>query len=110
MGRTRTKSRKAQAAGAVPGTTTKSESTQQSPPIPALLEKAQTLIVQCDYGLAERFVQRILEREPTHAAAREMLGVIHLETGELDLAKQVCPTLGLRGQSVHAASHRPLKL
>lgn len=89
MGRTRTKSRKAQAAGAPPPTASKPESAAQPPSIPALLEKAQTLIVQCDYALAERFVQRILEREPTHAAAREMLGVVQLETGELELAQQV---------------------
>ncbi|GJE88637.1 TPR-like protein [Phanerochaete sordida] len=93
MGRTRTKSRKAQAAGAVPSSLTKPESAQQEPAIPALLEKAQTLIVQYDYGLAERFVRRILEREPSHAAAREMLGVIQLETGELDAAKQTFETL-----------------
>ena len=89
MGRTRTKSRKAQAAGAAPSTAAKPDTVQQEPSIPALLEKAQTLIIQCDYGLAERFVRRILEREQSHAAAKEMLGVSHLELGELEQAKQV---------------------
>ncbi|EKM58296.1 uncharacterized protein PHACADRAFT_26810 [Phanerochaete carnosa HHB-10118-sp] len=93
MGRARTKSRKAQAAAAVQSKKADAAQQQQSPPASALLEKAQTLIVQCDYGLAERFVDRILEREPTHAAAREMLGVIYLETGELDAARKTFETL-----------------
>lgn len=59
------------------------------PSVTALLEKAQTLIVQCDYNLAELFVKRVLEREPTHVGALEMLGVVQLETGELESAKQV---------------------
>lgn len=90
MGRTRTKSRKAQAVGA-PAIPAAAKTDSQSPAIPALLEKAQTLIVQCDYELAERFVKRILERDPAHAAAREMLGVVQLETGELFQAQQVRP-------------------
>ena len=59
------------------------------PTISALQEKAQTLIAQCDYSLAEKFVRRILEREPNNADAKEMLGVVQLETGELESAKQV---------------------
>ena len=81
MGRTRTKSRKAQAASSTPSA--------PEPTVAGLLDRAQTLIVQCDYELAERFVKRILEREPNHAAAREMLGVVLLETGELFQAQQV---------------------
>ena len=88
MGRTRTKSRKAQAAG-IPQPATAKPEAAQPPSIPALLEKAQTLIIQCDYELAERFIKRILEREPKHAAAREMLGVVQLEKGELEHARQV---------------------
>lgn len=85
MGRARTKSRKAQAATSTPPAS--------EPAIAGLLDKAQTLIVQCDYELAERFVQRILEREPAHAAAREMLGVVLLETGQLRRAQQTFETL-----------------
>lgn len=62
----------------------------QEPPVSSLLEKAQSLIVQCDYPLAERFIKRILEREPLNIEAREMLAAVLLETGELDAAKQVC--------------------
>ena len=58
--------------------------------VPALLEKAQSLIVECDYDLALRFARRILETEPGHVEAREILGISLLETGDLDGAKQVC--------------------
>lgn len=61
----------------------------KSPSVPALLEKAQELIVQCDYEFALRFVRRILEQQPENVEAREMLGVSLLETGEIDGAKQV---------------------
>ncbi|KAJ6494846.1 hypothetical protein C8R47DRAFT_1194737 [Mycena vitilis] len=57
------------------------------PSIPALLEKAQTLIVQCDYELAQRFVNRVLEQQPSNAEAKEMLGVVQLEMGEIDAAR-----------------------
>jgi len=88
MGRTRTKTRKtAVVASKAP------EETKSYPTIPSLLEKAQSLIVQCDYDLAKRFVQRVLEREPNHAQAKEMLGVIQLETGDLDLATSTFESL-----------------
>jgi len=35
------------------------------------------------------FVKRVLDREPTHADAREMMGVVLLETGEIDEARSV---------------------
>ncbi|EKM78886.1 hypothetical protein AGABI1DRAFT_121265 [Agaricus bisporus var. burnettii JB137-S8] len=63
------------------------------PSIPALLEKAQELIVQCDYELALRFVRRILELQPENVEAREMLGVSLLETGEIDAAKEAFQSL-----------------
>lgn len=90
MGRTRTKTRKTK-----PPTVEVQEKTtttsQSEPSISSLLEKAQELIVQCDYELAGRFVQRVLERSPEHAEALEMMGVVQLETGELDAARKVCP-------------------
>lgn len=55
----------------------------------ALLSKAQTLVTQCDYDLAQKFTLRILERVPNHIDAKELLGVIHLERGNLDEAKDV---------------------
>ena len=61
----------------------------EPPSIPSLLEKAQTLIVQCDYDLAQRFALRILEREPSNVDGKEILGVTQLETGDIDSAKQV---------------------
>ncbi|KAI0649106.1 hypothetical protein C8Q79DRAFT_1109415 [Trametes meyenii] len=83
MGRTRPKSRKAK--------TIFKENTAEpvSPPsVHALLEKAQELIVRCDYELAGRFARRVLDREPANAEAKEMLGVTQLETGELEAAKE----------------------
>lgn len=60
-----------------------------APSISALLEKAQSLIVECDYELALRFLRRILEQNQAHAEAKELLGVALLETGEIEKAKEV---------------------
>ncbi|KAL6307451.1 TPR-like protein [Sparassis latifolia] len=89
MGRTRTKSRKA----ALVAKKYVAEEPKAVPSIPALLEKAQSLVVQCDYELAKRFAQRVLEREPNHTQAKEILGVVYLETGELDAAKSTFESL-----------------
>ena len=86
MGRTRPKTRKVKPI-VTPNT---AEGPSTAPSIPALLEKAQSLIVQCDYELAGRFARRILECEPGNVEAKEILGVTQLETGELDAAKEVC--------------------
>ena len=61
----------------------------KGPEISSLLEKAQDLIIQCDYNLAGRFVDRILQRSPHHSEAKEMLGVVQLETGDLEGARLV---------------------
>jgi hypothetical protein len=87
MGRTRPKTRKAR-----PPATELTETQRENksePTIEALLEKAQELIVQCDYNLAGKFVGRVLQRAPDHVEGKEMLGVVQLETGLLDAAKQV---------------------
>jgi hypothetical protein len=86
MGRTRPKTRKAPQPSETP----------REPTVEALLEKAQELIVQCDYDLAGRFVERLLQRAPDSAEAKEMLGVVQLETGLLDKAKQVSFKTSLR--------------
>lgn len=65
------------------------QQTGNPPSITSLLEKAQSLIVQCDYELALRFIRRILSQESTNVEAKEMLGVVQLETGELEAAKEV---------------------
>ncbi len=83
MGRIRTKSRKA----IVSKTSSTAVSTEE-PSIPALLTKAQNLITQCNYELAQKFIRRILERDPRHIDARELLGIAQLETGELEDAKK----------------------
>ncbi|RPD60083.1 TPR-like protein [Lentinus tigrinus ALCF2SS1-7] len=84
MGRTRPKTRKIKPVV----TANTAEESASAPSVPALLEKAQSLIVQCDYELAGRFARRVLEREPGNVEAKEMLGVTQLETGELDAARK----------------------
>lgn len=87
MGRTRPKTRKARPP-AIELTETQPER-KSEPTIEALLEKAQELIVQCDYNLAGKFVERVLQRAPDNVEGKEILGVVQLETGVLDAAKQV---------------------
>lgn len=79
MGRTRTKTKK----------NIQTTSSTSPPSIPSLLEKAQELIIQCDYELAQKFVQRVIDKEPTNVEAREMMGVVLLEMGEIDSARSV---------------------
>ncbi|KAF6754513.1 hypothetical protein DFP72DRAFT_899288 [Ephemerocybe angulata] len=66
---------------------------KEEPTPAALLEKAQELIVQCDYELASRFVRRILEKDPSNVEAKETLGVCLLETGDVEEAKKVFQSL-----------------
>ncbi|SRR5258708_5057329 len=90
MGRTRPKTRKARPPA--PEQTETRRENKSEPPIEALLEKAQELIVQCDYDLAGKFVERVLKRAPDNIEGKEILGVVQLETGLLDAAKQVRST------------------
>ncbi|KAG1866213.1 hypothetical protein F4604DRAFT_2024862 [Suillus subluteus] len=86
MGRARAKTKKF-----VPIVTNSSQSSSSSatPAISALLDKAQELIVQCDFPLARKFIERALVRGDGSVSeknqAREMMGVVLLETGELFL-------------------------
>ncbi|KAI0303750.1 TPR-like protein [Multifurca ochricompacta] len=73
MGRSRLKSRKARPPAAELTEIKKSEPTTDD-----LLLKAQELIVRCDYDLAGRFVERVLQRAPDNAEAKEILGVTFL--------------------------------
>lgn len=88
MGRARQKQRKFSSTVSQPAS-----SSSQPPPIASLLAKAQDLIIQCDYPLARKFIERILSREdgtPTEKnQAREMMGVVLLELAEVDAAKEV---------------------
>ncbi|KAH9850375.1 hypothetical protein C2E23DRAFT_836255 [Lenzites betulinus] len=88
MGRTRAKARKIKQL-----VTEHTAEASVPPPISQLLEKAQELIVRCDYELAGRFAKRVLEREPANVEAKEMLGVTQLETGELEAAKETFQSL-----------------
>ena len=62
---------------------------KKAPSTTSLLAKAQSLIEQCDYDLALRFINRILDQDPKNAEAKEMLGIALLETGDIEGAKQV---------------------
>ena len=87
MGRTRPKTRKARPPA--PELAETHRENKSEPTVEALLEKAQELIVQCDYNLAGKFVERVLKRAPDNVEGKEILGVVQLETGLLDAAKQV---------------------
>jgi hypothetical protein len=87
MGRTRPKTRKARPPA--PELAETLREIKSEPAVEALLEKAQELIVQCDYDLAGKFVERALKRAPDNVEGKEILGVVQLETGLLDAAKQV---------------------
>jgi len=87
MGRTRTEN-KLQTKATNPLSSHVAET--QGPSIPALLEKAQSLIEQCDYELALRFARRVLEKDQKNTEAKELLGVALLEIGDIKSAKDVC--------------------
>ncbi|KAF9223373.1 hypothetical protein BS17DRAFT_781757 [Gyrodon lividus] len=93
MGRARTKQKKS--APVVSASVAQAASSQ--PPISSLLTKAQDLIVQCDYPLARKFIERVLVREDgavlEKIQAREMMGVVLLEMGDVDAAKDIFLTL-----------------
>ncbi|KAE9407824.1 TPR-like protein [Gymnopus androsaceus JB14] len=83
MGRTKTKKQ----------ASSKPKDAPSAPSVSALLEKAQSLVVQCDYQLAIRFIQRALDQQPANAQGKEMLGVAQLEMGDIDAAKQTFSSL-----------------
>lgn len=85
MGRIRTKTKRAK----VPEEVAQAKGESSQPSIPALLQKAQELVTQCQYDLAQRFAERIIKRAPQNLDARELLGIIQLEKGDVDEAKQV---------------------
>ncbi|KAF8840186.1 hypothetical protein BDN67DRAFT_968893 [Paxillus ammoniavirescens] len=91
MGRARTQQKKS----APPASA--SAAASSSPSISSLLTKAQDLIVQCDYPLARKFIERVLGRVdgtiPEKSQAREMMGVVLLEMGDVDAAREMFLTL-----------------
>ncbi len=86
MGRTRTKNKLRTKATNPPSNNVAGT---QGPSISALLEKAQSLIGQCDYELALRFVRRVLEQDQENTEAKELLGVALLEIGDIKSARDV---------------------
>ncbi|KAG5634925.1 hypothetical protein H0H81_000315 [Sphagnurus paluster] len=102
MGRTRTKKN---AASKAADPHVQHSPAQKDPSVASLLEKAQSLIVQCDYDLARRFIERILKQKPSNAEAKEMLGVVLIETGEIEAAKEAF--LSLLPPNADASSPTP---
>lgn len=90
MGRTRTKTRKT---NILASTSTSSSEPTEEPPLESLLEKAGELLIQTDFDLCARFLDRILRRSPHHFAAKELLGVLQLETGDIDAARSTFASL-----------------
>jgi len=91
MGRTRTRSKNQRHIPTKTSTTESSNaSSSTTPSVPALISKAQSIIEQCDYDLAGQFIQRILQKSPKNVEAREMLGVVQLELGQVQEAREVC--------------------
>ena len=64
-------------------------SSSTTPNVSALISKTQSIIEQCDYDLASKFIQRILQKSPKNVEAREMLGIVQLETGLVQEARKV---------------------
>ena len=90
MGRTRTKSKNQRHIPTKTSTTQSSSApSTTAPSVSALISKAQSIIEQCDYDLAGQFIQRILQISPKNVEAREMLGIVQLETGLVQEARKV---------------------
>lgn len=90
MGRQHPKTKTGRAVPQNKAATTKAASTSKpAPSIPALLTKVQELLTQCNYELALKFLQRILTQEPRNHEALGYLGIVQIETGELESAKEV---------------------
>ncbi|KAL0954894.1 hypothetical protein HGRIS_003827 [Hohenbuehelia grisea] len=105
MGRLRTKKKVATKATDPPLQPHNASPSKTEPPsVQSLLEKAESLIEQCDYELASRFARRVLEQEPTNVAAKEMLGVSLLETGDIMSAKETFLSLIPPSPSAPAAA------
>jgi Flp pilus assembly protein TadD len=65
-------------------TTSKAE-----PTVPKLLRKCQELLTQCDYELASKFIERVLDKSPGNSEALEYKGIVQVETGDVDGAREV---------------------
>jgi Flp pilus assembly protein TadD len=91
MGRTKTRTKRVERKQNIRSDTQLS-STNSGPSASALYEKAQTLVEQCDYELAAKFLRRILDTDRTHIESQELLGVVSLELGDLSAAEKVNAT------------------
>lgn len=102
MGRARPKQKRS-----APTSTAHSPSQSTHPPITSLLAKAQDLVIQCDYPLARKFIERVLSREDGAVSeknqAKEMMGVVLLELGEVEAAKEV--RVSVSDQSTYSPHH-----
>ncbi|KAG1738372.1 uncharacterized protein EDB91DRAFT_1237746 [Suillus paluster] len=94
MGRARAKAKKS---APIVTSSSQSSSSSATPAISALIDKAQEFIIQCNFPLARKFIERVLARNDGSVneknQAREMMGVVLLETGEVDEARELFLTL-----------------
>lgn len=51
-------------------------------------DKAHTLLAQSNFELAIKFLERAVEVEPTHAEAKELLGIAELEGGDAERGRE----------------------
>ncbi|KIM33223.1 hypothetical protein M408DRAFT_326009 [Serendipita vermifera MAFF 305830] len=109
MGRTKTKTKRVERSHNVP-VKTNEPITKSGPSTSALYEKAQTLVEQCDYELAAKFLKRILDMESTHEQAQELLGVVLLELSDLSSAENLFQNLIKSGSSGSVVSSAHLHL
>lgn len=59
------------------------------PSTSSLFSKALQLVTQCNYDLALKFLLRVLEQDANLTNARELLGEVQLELGDITAAEQV---------------------
>jgi Flp pilus assembly protein TadD len=62
---------------------------QPQPSKEALLSNADALVAQCEYDLALECIHRVLEIDALNVRAREIKGIILIESGDLDGAREV---------------------
>lgn len=87
MGRTKTKTKRKDTRRI--STPDISAAASSRPSAAALFEKAQSLVEQCDYELAAKFLKRVIETDGSHTQAKELFGVVLLELGDLENAQEL---------------------
>lgn len=96
MGRTKVKTKTGRNAPGVKSELKAASPSKSEPTVPRLLLKCQELLTRCEYELASKFIQRVLDISPGNVEAMEYKGIVLIETGEVDEARQVSLRLPLK--------------